>query len=119
GWSLMQVLPRELSQAYGAYLCGEASPLAPLPVQYADYALWQRGWLQGEVFQQHLQYWREQLHGAPAALQLPTDHDRPSVQSFRGATLPFRLSGELSEALIRLAHREDSTLFMVLLAAWQ
>ncbi|MGH8491179.1 MAG: amino acid adenylation domain-containing protein, partial [Gammaproteobacteria bacterium] len=85
GWS-MEVFIRELSALYQAFSLGLPSPLAALPVQYADYAEWQRRWLEGEVLEGQLRYWREQLAGAPALLELPTDHPRPPVQRFRGAT---------------------------------
>ena len=80
GWSL-GVLYRELGALYGAFAAGEPSPLPELPVQYADYALWQRRWLSGEVLERQLGYWREQLAGAPAQLTLPTDRPRPAVQT--------------------------------------
>ncbi|MGH7361989.1 MAG: condensation domain-containing protein, partial [Candidatus Methylomirabilales bacterium] len=83
GWS-MEVFIRELSALYRAFSLGLPSSLAGLPIQYADYAEWQRRWLKGEVLEAQLRYWREQLAGAPALLELPTDHPRPPVQSFRG-----------------------------------
>ena len=97
----------------------EPSPLTPLKVQYADYALWQRQWLQGEVLEKQLAYWREQLSGMPAALELPTDHPRPPVPSFRGAQHSFTLTAEQVQALRELARRERVTPYMVLLAALQ
>ena len=93
--------------------------LKPLAVQYADYALWQRSWLKGEVLEQQRGYWREQLEGAPGVLDLPTDHARPLMQSFRGAYQPIALSPELSRSLERLARAEGVTPFMVLLSAYQ
>ena len=84
GWSL-GVLVKEVGALYEAYSQGDESPLAELRLQYADYAVWQRGWLQGEVLEQQLSYWLEQLAGAPV-LELPVDHVRPAVQSYRGAT---------------------------------
>ena len=90
-----------------------------LPIQYADYALWQREWLQGEVLEQQVGYWKERLAGAPAALDLPTDRARPAVQSFKGAVHGFALSKELTTALAQLARSEGATLYMVLLAAFQ
>jgi amino acid adenylation domain-containing protein len=117
GWS-QGVLIREVATLYVAYAEGRPSPLAELPVQYADYALWQREWLQGEALARQVDYWRERLSGAPAALDLPTDRVRPAVPSFRGAVLPFRLSGELSSGLNDLSRREGCTLYMVLLAAF-
>ena len=83
---------RELSALYAAYREGRASPLPELPVQYADYAVWQREQLAGEVLDRQLAYWRERLAGAPALLELPTDHPRPPVQTYRGATVPVELS---------------------------
>src|SRR5205085_4786410 len=117
-WSL-QVLLRELSSLYAAYAAGQPSPLAELPLQYADFALWQRQWLQGEVLESELAYWQRQLAGAPALLELPTDRPRPAVQTFRGATHSFELSKPLSQALKKLSQREGVTLFMTLLAAFQ
>ena len=118
GWS-MGVLLRELAALYTAYIAGEPSPLPALPVQYADFALWQREWLQGEVLQEQLTYWRQRLEGAPALLELPTDHPRPAVQSYRGAHYPFQLSEQMTRELKALSQREGSTLFMTLLAAFQ
>jgi amino acid adenylation domain-containing protein len=118
GWSL-GVLIREVGALYGALVAGGRSPLAELSVQYADYTLWQREWLQGEVLEQQVAYWKERLAGAPAALDLPTDRMRPAVQSFRGTGYGFTLSPEIADALARLARSEGATLFMVLLAALQ
>ena len=118
GWS-MGVLFRELSALYAAYREGGESPLAELPVQYADYAVWQREQLAGEVLERQLAYWREQLAGAPALLELPTDRPRPPVQTYRGATVPVELSPELLERLQALGRSEGATLFMTLLAAFQ
>ena len=118
GWS-MDVLIREVSALYEVYAAGRESSLAELPIQYADYAVWQREWLQGEVLDEQLGYWRKQLTGAPAMLELPTDRVRPAQQTHRGAHLPFQLSTELSAGLKQLSQREGVTLFMTLLAAWQ
>src|ERR1051326_74800 len=118
GWS-MNVLTREVSALYEAYVNGGAAALAELPIQYADYAVWQREWLQGEVLEEQLGYWRKQLAGAPAVLELPADHQRPVQQSHRGANLPFQLSQDVSRGLKQLSQREGVTLFMTLLAAWQ
>jgi amino acid adenylation domain-containing protein len=118
GWSL-GVMNRELGALYTAYCQGQRSPLPDLPVQYADYAIWQRQWLQGEVLQEHLQYWKERLRGAPPQLQLSTDRPRPAMESFKGATLSFELPSMLSRALKELAQREGATLFMISLAAYQ
>ena len=95
GWSL-DILFRELSQLYNAYGAGEGSPLGELEVQYADYAAWQREYLEGEVLGEQLSYWKEQLGGAPGVLELPTDHARPAVQSYRGEVEVFTLGAELS-----------------------
>src|ERR1041385_114114 len=118
GWS-MNVLTREVSSLYEAYAAGHESGLAELPIQYADYAVWQREWLQGEVLEEQLGYCRKQLAGAPAVLELPTDHPRPAQQTHRGALLPLQLSSELTSELKQLSQREGVTLFMTLLAGWQ
>src|SRR6266571_73474 len=118
GWSL-DVLMGELTQLYKAHLYGQLSPLAELPIQYADFALWQREWLQGEVLAEHLAYWKQRLADAPAVLQLPTDHPRPAIQTFRGATQQLALSAELTAMLRELNRREGVTMFMTLLAAFQ
>jgi hypothetical protein len=118
GWS-MGVLVEELGQLYQGYVSGEQVELSPLEVQYADYALWQRQWLQGEELKRQREYWQEQLQGAPGALELPWDHARPKQQSFRGGHLPIEFSKELSERLEHLGKREGATLYMVLLAAYQ
>ena len=115
----MGVLVREVGTLYDAYSRGEDSPLEELPIQYADFAVWQRGWLRGEVLEEQLSYWREQLAGAPSFLNLPTDRPRPAVQTFRGASERVALSQEMSEELRLLARREGVTLFMLLLAAFQ
>ncbi|MGE6762156.1 non-ribosomal peptide synthetase, partial [Corallococcus interemptor] len=118
GWSL-GVLVREVSALYEAFAAGQPSPLPALPVQYADYADWQRRTLSGETLRQEMAYWEAKLSGAPAVLELPTDFPRPAIRSTAGATLGFTLSRELTEALRGLAHQEGGSLFMVLLAAWQ
>jgi amino acid adenylation domain-containing protein len=117
GWSL-DVLTRELTALYGAFARGEEPDLAPLPVQYADYALWQRAWLQGDVLARQVAYWRERLDGAPALLDLPADRPRPAVQGFAGASLPVRLPRETSDAVAALARQAGVTPFMALLAAF-
>ncbi|GCF07286.1 non-ribosomal peptide synthetase [Dictyobacter arantiisoli] len=117
GWS-MGVLTHELGQLYPAFVAGQPSPLPELPLQYADYALWQRQWLQGEVLDVQLDYWKKQLGGAEP-LALPTDRARPAIQTHRGASQRIELSGELSQALKLFSQREGCTLFMTLLAAWQ
>ncbi|MFB1485365.1 amino acid adenylation domain-containing protein, partial [Corallococcus sp. RDP092CA] len=118
GWSL-DVLVREVAMLYGAYTEGRPSPLPELPIQYADYAAWQRGWLQGGLLARQLVYWREQLRGAPPALELSTDKPRPAVRGFRGARQEIHWPRELVESLKALGKKEGTTLFAVLLAGWQ
>ena len=118
GWSF-GVLKSEIGALYAAFSQNRPSPLQPLAVQYADYALWQKAWLQGDILERQLAYWRERLSGAPAALTLPADRPRPAVPSFKGAMVPVALSKELSTALPDLARRESATLYTVLLAAFQ
>ncbi|NPC46572.1 non-ribosomal peptide synthase/polyketide synthase, partial [Corallococcus exiguus] len=118
GWS-MGVLVRELISLYAAFHDGKEPGLTPLPVQYADFAAWQRNWLQGEALDAQIHYWKQQLSGAPAALELPTDRPRPPVQSHRGATMEVRIPGDVARAIKALAGREGATPFMVLLAAFQ
>ena len=118
GWSL-DVLIREVGCLYPSFSRGDASPLPELPIQYADYALWERERLQSEELDQHLAYWREQLAGAPPVLELPADRPRPPAQSFRGAQHAFVLSPELTARLKQLSRREGVTLFMTLLAAFK
>lgn len=118
GWS-WGVINRELTELYAAYARGESHSLPELPVQYADYALWQRQWLQGEVLEDQLRYWRDRLLGAPLNLPLPTDRPRPPVASFKGARLTFDLPTQLQGALERLAQQQGATLFMALLSAFQ
>jgi amino acid adenylation domain-containing protein len=118
GWS-MGVLVRELGVLYESYARGEVSPLAELEVQYADYAVWQREWLQGEALAGQLGYWREQLAGAPGALELPTDYARVAMQGRRGAMEGVELESGLSERLKGLSRERGVTLFMTLLAGWQ
>jgi hypothetical protein len=118
GWS-MGLLVREVAALYKAYQEGQESPLEELPVQYADYAVWQREWLAGEVLEGQLEYWRRQLAGAPPVLELPTDRPRPRVQSYRGASSQFRLSEELTAGLKELSRRSGVTLFMTLLAGFE
>ncbi len=118
GWSL-GILVRELAALYEAHASGRTPQLTPLPMQYADYSVWQRSWLSGEVLEAQLGYWKKQLESAPRALELPTDRPRPPVQTFRGETHPFELPTELGQQLEVLARQNHATLFMVLLAAWQ
>lgn len=118
GWS-MSILFREFSILYAAFASGQPSPLPELPLQYADFAIWQREWLQGEVLEEQLAYWKQQLAEAPPLLELPTDHPRPPVQHFRGAHHSFQIPKSLMEALKRVSQQERVTLFMTLLAAFQ
>ncbi len=118
GWS-MEVLTREVSALYGGLSRGEEPSLPELPVQYGDYAAWQRAWLSGEVLEAQLAYWKERLAGAPPLLEIPTDRPRAAGQGARAGRHPLRLSGEASDGLRQLARREGATLFMALLAGWQ
>jgi acyl carrier protein len=117
GWS-MGVFWRELGALYEAFSEGKPSPLAELPIQYADYALWQRQWLTGEVLDSQLTYWKERL-AELSPLELPTDRPRSAAQTHRGASQELLLSESLTEALKDLARGEGATLFMVLLGAFQ
>ncbi|HKV11775.1 MAG TPA: amino acid adenylation domain-containing protein, partial [Thermoanaerobaculia bacterium] len=116
GWS-MGVLVREVAALYPAFAQGRPSPLPELPIQYADFARWQRGWLRGEVLEQEIAYWRGTLAGV-APLELPTDRPRPPVQTFRGAALPLSVDPAVGEALESLGRRSGATFFMTALAAF-
>ncbi|WNG57626.1 amino acid adenylation domain-containing protein [Archangium gephyra] len=118
GWSL-DVLVREVAALYEAFSQGKPSPLAELPVQYADYAVWQQEWLRGEVLKSQLGYWRKQLEGAPPALELPTDKPRPAVQTSRGESRHVKWPKELWREVEGFGRSEGATPFMVLLAAFQ
>jgi Condensation domain len=118
GWS-MEILIREIGALYQAYLLGQESPLSELPIQYADYAKWQRQYLTDKVLEKHLAYWKKQLSGPLPALDLPAAHARPLVPSYRGANKSFSLSAELSAALKSLSRQEGVTLYMTLLAAFK
>ncbi|MET0400646.1 MAG: amino acid adenylation domain-containing protein, partial [Longimicrobiaceae bacterium] len=117
GWS-RGVFTRELSALYGAAAAGRPSPLAPLPVQYADFAVWQRAWLAAGTLERQLAWWRERLAGAPPLLELPTDRPRSPVRGARGGTRRTELSAATSRALRDLARREGATPFMAFLAGW-
>src|SRR6185436_15217255 len=117
GWSV-SVLYRELGALYAAFAHGEPDPLPPLPVQYADYAVWHRRWVEGPVLEAQGEYWRATLAGAPELLELPTDHPRPAKQAFAGATVRVELGEALTAALKTLSRRHGTTLFMTLLAGW-
>jgi amino acid adenylation domain-containing protein len=118
GWS-MGVLVREITALYGAAASGRPSPLPELPLQYADFAVWQRGWLREEVLERQLAYWRERLAGVPVSLDLPADRPRPAAPTYRGARLHSTLGLDLKEGLIQLARRHEASLYMVLLAGFQ
>ena len=113
GWS-MKILTEELSSLYKAFSANKPSPLAPLPIQYADYALWQRENFTEKRLQTQLDYWKRELADAPELLQLPTDRPRPSVQGYGGATKRFSLSSKLTNNLDALSVQYGTTLFMLL-----
>ena len=115
----MGVFFKELSELYNAYCAGQESSLPPLPIQYADFALWQRDWLQGEVLEQQLSYWKNQLAGIPDLLELPTDKPRPKELTYQGATYQTTFSKEIKDRLNQLAQEHQASLFMTLLAAFQ
>jgi amino acid adenylation domain-containing protein len=117
GWSL-GVITQELASLYDAFTNGESSPLPELSIQYADFAHWQRAWLQGEVLDSQLDYWKKQLGQSPT-LNLPTDRPRPPVQSFHGARHFFTLPLDLNESLEQLSRSEGVTLYMLMLAAFK
>ncbi|HLL46257.1 MAG TPA: amino acid adenylation domain-containing protein, partial [Longimicrobiaceae bacterium] len=118
GWS-MGVLFRDLSALYAAEAGGGDAALPPLPLQYADFALWQRLRLRGEALERELAYWRERLAGAPALLELPTDHPRSAARGRQGGRVEFTVPADVAAALRRLGRAEGATLFMTLLAAFQ
>jgi amino acid adenylation domain-containing protein len=118
GWS-SSVLLNEFMTLYNAFSRNEPSPLPELAIQYADFAIWQREWLSGEVFEKQLSYWRQQLHGALPVLELPTDRLRPAIPSHRGAVEQIYLPEKLSCELRALSNDEGATLFMTLLAAFK
>jgi amino acid adenylation domain-containing protein len=117
GWS-MGVFVNELTSLYGAFLCGEDDPLPELEIQYADYAAWQRNWVEGDILHQQAAYWKTALAGAPVLLELPTDHPRPAEQDFAGAFAEFALDEQLTAGIKDLSRRHGTTLFMALLAGW-
>ncbi|MBW4678519.1 MAG: amino acid adenylation domain-containing protein [Microcoleus vaginatus WJT46-NPBG5] len=118
GWS-MGVLLREISTLYQAVSEGKIASLPPLPIQYADFAVWQRQWLQGEVLEKQLAYWKQQLSGSLPVLNLPTDFPRPAVQTFQGKRQTWEFSKGLTEAIFELSRQEKTTVFMTLLAAFK
>src|SRR6185369_7648800 len=117
GWS-MGILFYELATLYGAFAQGVPSPLPELPIQYADFAVWQRAWLSGDRLAAELDYWRRHLDGIPESLELPYDHPRPVVESFRGGTQPFALPAGLARGLSALTRRRGATQSMTLLAGF-
>ncbi|MCA2709463.1 MAG: amino acid adenylation domain-containing protein [Microcystis sp. M015S2] len=117
GWSI-GVFIRELSHLYGAFVAGKEPTLPTLPIQYADFAVWQRQWLQGKVLATQLEYWKQQLAGAPTLLTLPTDRPRPAIQTFQGKIERFQLDSQLTQQLKALSQQSGCTLFMTLLAAF-
>jgi len=118
GWSL-RVLARELGDIYGAFAQGRPSPLPELEIQYGDYAVWQRSWLQGGALEAELAHWRKRLTGAPPVLDLPLDRPRPAAMSDRGGSRALMLPAALMPPLQALARRQGVTLFMATLAAFQ
>jgi amino acid adenylation domain-containing protein len=117
GWS-MGLFTQELTSLYQAFAKGKPSPLPALPIQYVDFAHWQRRWLSGEVLYTQLKYWRSQLAGVPPVLEMPTDRARPAVQSFRGRAESFAIPLAMKQKLNALSQQSETTLFMVLLAAF-
>jgi amino acid adenylation domain-containing protein len=117
GWSIIR-MGHELATLYQAYRSGESSPLPELPIQYADFAVWQREWMRGELLEKQLAYWREALGGELPELELPMDHPRPARQSFRGAAEGIEYSGEILPRLKEIGRERNATLFMTLLAAF-
>ncbi|MCP3999617.1 MAG: non-ribosomal peptide synthetase, partial [Gammaproteobacteria bacterium] len=118
GWSI-GVLIREWSQLYNAYVQNQEPQLPELPIQYTDYAVWQRNWLQGEILVRQQGYWIEKLSGIPELLELPTDYARPSVMSYKGKHLQSTLSLELTKGIKQLSKQHGVTVFMTLLAAFK
>jgi amino acid adenylation domain-containing protein len=117
GWS-MGVFVGELGELYAAFAKGEQDPLPPLELHYADYAIWQRQWMSGELLKKQEAYWKTSLTGAPEILTLPTDHPRPVEQSYAGEIVPIVVDGTLTKALKDLGLRHGTTPFMTLLAGW-
>ncbi|KAF9923242.1 hypothetical protein BGZ67_010001, partial [Mortierella alpina] len=117
GWS-MGVLFRELNDLYAAYSSDQSDPLAPLSIQYPDYAAWQRQQLTQDKLKDQAEYWRETLAGAPVSIELPTDRTRPPQQSSAGASVPIRFDSLLTHAIKSLSHKHEVTMFMTMLAAW-
>jgi aspartate racemase len=118
GWSL-RLFAQELTVLYSAFSVGRVAPLAPLSIQYGDYAQWQRAWLTGELLDSQIDYWRRKLRGAPPLLELPTAHVRPPRQDFDGASQTLSLPKDLVRDLTSLATQQDATLFMITLATFK
>ena len=118
GWST-GILLRELTALYESALLGKPSQLPELSIHYADYAVWQRNWLQGEVLEHQLDYWRQRLEGAPPVLMIPTDRPRPEKPTFRGAIHRFLLPLSLLESVRALSRQQGTTAFMTMLAGFQ
>ncbi len=117
GWS-MGVFLQELGTLYSAFRKGLPDPLPPLSLQYADYAVWQRRWIEGPVLEEQATFWQDHLAGAPQLLELPTDHPRPAQQDYAGAVVELVLDAPLTRALKALSKRHGATLYMTLMAAW-
>jgi amino acid adenylation domain-containing protein len=117
-WS-SRILMSEMAGIYSAFSKGGLSPLPKLPIQYADFAYWQRNWLQGEVLEKQIDYWKNQLADSPPVLELPIDRPRPAMQTFNGSFKTFKLSKKVSDGIKNLTKHEGATLFMTLLAAFQ
>jgi len=117
-WSV-RIVMRELAAFYKSFVSGDAISLPELPIQYADYAIWQKEWLQGEVLNSQLDYWTNKLSGVPEELKLPTDRPRPAVQSVWGAKHFLKVSKEVADSLRSIGLQEKASLFMILLAAWK
>lgn len=117
GWSV-GVVERELRALYEAFQHGRPSPLAELPLQYADFAAWQRTAMSGDALERQVTYWKKQLRGAPTAVELPTDRPRPATKQYRGSSVSIALPPGIGQAVADLAQRENATTFMVMLAAF-
>jgi hypothetical protein len=118
GWSMGNVLLNEMTTLYIDFSEGRSSSLEPLPIQYGDFALWQREWLSDTRLASQIDYWKKQLHGAPTVLELTTDRPRPAIQSFSGDTYHFSIDATLLGALKALGQANGTTLFMTLLAGF-
>ncbi|MCZ7672454.1 MAG: condensation domain-containing protein [Chloroflexi bacterium] len=118
GWSI-NIFVREISTLYHAINKGYPNPLPELPIQYPDFAAWQRDWLQGEVLAEQISYWQQRLADAPSTLNLPTDFPRPATQSYRGAIYRHTLPTHLTQQVIQFSSQANATPFMTLLAAYQ